>query len=120
LKVVYTQYLKSNRSSQDQSQAEAFAFLSQLGQTQKQEATERKKIQMDRLLMRLMEDEKEMLRQEKETERMMKQEEKQQQKQERGMMGEEEKQTRKVMKQPKRDKGQQGIARFMGKQAAKR
>ena len=52
----------------------------------------------------------------RENERLLKQQEKQ----ERKMMGEEEKQTRKAMRQPKQDKGQQGIAKFMAKQSAKR
>lgn len=120
LKVIYTEYLKKNRSSTEQAQAEAFGFLSELGQEQKQLAAERKKYQMDKLLERILEDEKEMLRQEKETERMMKAEDKAQRKQEREMMGEEEKLTRKSLKQPKKDKGQQGIAKFMSKQASKR
>jgi len=120
LKIIYTEHLKQTRSLPDQAQAEAFGFLSQLGQTQKKKQVEANKVRMDRLMARLLEDEKEMLRQEKETERMMKQQEKQQEKSEREMMGEEEKQTRKLMRQPKKDKGQQGIAKFMSKQAAKK
>jgi hypothetical protein len=122
LKMFYTEHLKRTRSDSDsdQARAKAFGFLSQLGETQKQQAAERKKYQMDRLMMLMMEDEKEMLRQEKETEKMMKQEDKAQRKQEREMMGQEEKLTRKAMKQPKKDKGQQGIAKFMSQQAAKR
>jgi hypothetical protein len=58
---------------------------------------------MGRLMMRLTQDEKEILRQERETEKMMEQEEKQQQKQERGMMGEEDKAVRKAEAQYKRE-----------------
>jgi hypothetical protein len=120
LKVMYTEHLKKTRSATEQSRSEAFGFLSELGESRKQIAKDRKKIQLDALMARITEEEERMAKEDRENEKMLKQQDKAQRKQEREMMGEEEKQTRKAMRQPKKDKGQQGIAKFMSKQSAKR
>jgi hypothetical protein len=120
LKIIYTEHLQKPRSATEQSRAEAFGFLSELGESRKQIAKERKKFQMEALMARIKESEQAEQDEDRESRKILKQQEKAQRKQEREMMGEEEKQTRKAMKQPKKDKGQQGIAKFMAKQAAKK
>jgi hypothetical protein len=58
---------------------------------------------MDLLMARLLEDEKQMEREEKETIKILKQQRKQREKSERGMMGEEEKPSRILRKQRKEE-----------------
>jgi hypothetical protein len=94
LKVLYTEHLKKTRSATEQSQAEAFGFLSQLGESRKQIAKERRKFQMEALMSRIKEAEQAERDEDREIEAQRKRELK--------MMREEEKISRKGLKQPKR------------------
>jgi hypothetical protein len=96
LKVLYTEHLQKTRkrSATEQSQAEAFGFLSQLGESRKQIAKERRKFQMEALKSRIKEAEQAERDEDREIEAQRKRELK--------MMREEEKISRKGLKQPKR------------------
>lgn len=129
LKVMYTEHLKKTRSATGEAQAEAFGFLSQLGESRKQIAKDRKKIQLDALIARMQEEEERQAKEDRENERLLKQQDKAQRKQEREMMGEEEKQTRMSMREKRKQeeeyrklmeaqqreeaKKQKGISKFM-------
>jgi hypothetical protein len=94
LKVLYTEHLKKTRSATEQSRAEAFRFLSQLGESRQQTAKERRKFQMEALMARIKEAEQAERDEDRELEAQRKQELK--------MMRQEEKQSRKGLKQSKK------------------
>jgi hypothetical protein len=96
LKVLYTEHLQKTRkrSATEEAQAEAFGFLSQLGESRKQIAKERRKFQMEAFKARIKEAEQAERDEDREIEA--------QRKRELQMMRQEEKQSRKGLKQPKR------------------
>jgi hypothetical protein len=142
LKVLYTEHLKKVRTPQ----AEAFGFLSQLGQKEQQKVQARNQAQLEQMLRYQQEEDdmmraedKEVRQAEKEYNKEAKAQKKIGQKEQAGFkkaqsfiqqrIAEEEarqaesqtsKRRGRPPKEPKQDKGQQMIAKFMSQQASKR